>query len=156
MTSMSKIHARPEETGFTLIELLITVAIIGIISAIAVVNLLNAVDKAKQKRSMADMRTIGQAVEAYGTDNARYPAGIFTWAAMQPILHPHFMKDPPDVDGWNNGWQVDSATGTDYSIVSPGKDGTDGPRTGGPTQQFDCDIVFADGRFFQWPQGTQT
>jgi hypothetical protein len=66
------------------------------------------------------------------------------------------MKDPPDVDGWNNGWQVDSAAGADYSVVSPGKDGADGPRTGGTTQAFDCDIVFSDGRFFQWPQGTQS
>jgi type II secretion system protein G len=156
MTSMSKATARRTDAGFTLIELLITVAIIGIISAIAVVNLLNAVDKAKQKRSMADMRTIGQAVEAYGTDNARYPFGIVTWGALKPILHPHFMKDPPDVDGWNNGWEVDSSSGTDYSIVSAGKDGADGPRTGGTTQQFDCDIVFSDGRFFQWPQGTQS
>ena len=72
------------QKGFTLIELLIVVAIIGIIAAIAVPNLLNAVDKAKQKRSMADMRTIGEAVESYGTDNARYPVGIATWVAMKP------------------------------------------------------------------------
>jgi prepilin-type N-terminal cleavage/methylation domain-containing protein len=50
--------------GFTLIELLIVVAIIGVIAAIAIPNLLNAIDRSKQKRSMADMRTIGTAVEA--------------------------------------------------------------------------------------------
>ena len=59
--------------GFTLIELLIVVAIIGIIAAIAIPNLLNAIDRGKQKRSMSDMRSIGTAVESYAVDNNFYP-----------------------------------------------------------------------------------
>src|SRR5262244_2052256 len=53
------------EPGFTLIELLIVVAIIGIIAAIAIPNLLNAIDRSKQKRTMADMRSVGTACEEY-------------------------------------------------------------------------------------------
>ena len=49
--------------GFTLIELLIVVAIIGIIAAIAIHNLLVAMQKGKQKATMGDMKTIGSAVE---------------------------------------------------------------------------------------------
>jgi len=144
------------EQGFTLIELLIVVAIIGLIASIAVVNLLNAVDKAKQKRTMADIRTIGVAVEAYSTDNARYPQGVATWPGLKVIINPHFMREPPDVDGWQNGWEVDAVTGVDYTLVSEGKDGAIGPRTGGQTGYFDCDILFVNGRFYQWPTGTQT
>ena len=60
--------------GFTLIELLIVVAIIGIIVAIAIPNLLNAIQRAKQKRTMGDMRSVGTAAEAYAVDFNRYPA----------------------------------------------------------------------------------
>ena len=144
------------EAGFTLIELLIVVAIIGIISSIAVVNLLNALDKAKQKRSMADVRTICAAVEAYATDNAMYPLGVTDWPSLRTLINPHFMRQPPDADGWSNTWDVSSVDGVDYSVSSLGKDGIAGPRTGGPTQNFNCDIVFSDGLFFQWPQGTQS
>ena len=56
--------------GFTLIELLIVVAIIGIIAAIAIPNLLNAINRGRQKRSMADLRTVGTAIEAYAVDMA--------------------------------------------------------------------------------------
>ncbi|PYT07794.1 MAG: hypothetical protein DMF49_07090 [Acidobacteria bacterium] len=56
---------RSKQTGFTLIELLIVVAIIGIIAAIAIPNLLNAIDRGKQKRTMADIRSVGTAVEEY-------------------------------------------------------------------------------------------
>ena len=65
---------RLNKKGFTLIELLIVVAIIGIIAAIAIPNLLNAIQRGKQKRTMADMRAVGTAVEAYAVDNNFYPA----------------------------------------------------------------------------------
>ena len=41
------------------------VGVMGIIAAIAIPNLLNAIDRGKQKRTMADLRSVGIAVEAY-------------------------------------------------------------------------------------------
>ena len=45
---------RNRQKGFTLIELLIVVAIIGIIAALLIPNFLDALQKAKQKRTVAD------------------------------------------------------------------------------------------------------
>ncbi len=148
---------RPGVSGFTLIELLIVVAIIGIISAVAIPNLMNAIDKAKQKRTMGDQRGISTAIEAYSTDNARYPLNISSWSVMKPHLNPHFIREPPDNDGWNNDWDAGTtANGSDYTISSLGKDGLLGSRPGGPTTDFDCDIVYSNGGFYQWPEGAQS
>jgi len=147
-----------KERGFTLIELLIVVAIIGIIAAIAIPNLLNAIDRSKQKRTMADMRSAGTACEEYSIDNNYYPVQTSQGAlnAMSGSLTPTYIKVLPALDGW--GWpiQYGSTTGgTAYTIRSLGKDGTKNG-TGGPTQDFNCDIIFQVGQFTAYPQGIQT
>jgi type II secretion system protein G len=144
------------QKGFTLIELLVVVAILGVISSIAIASLMNAMDKGKQKRTMMDLHTIGAATEAYGVDHATYPVGIGDWPTMRPIISPFFIRQPPDVDGWAHTWTVATdASGSAYSLVSLGKDGIQGSWGGGMTTSFNCDIVFTNGQFFQWPQGTQ-
>jgi type II secretion system protein G len=148
-----------KEKGFTLIELLIVVAIIGIIAAIAIPNLLNAIDRGKQKRTMADMRSIGTAVESYAVDNNFYPKNMSNAnaATISGYVSPIYIKTVPTTDGWNNAWDGDSsATGSQYTITSSAKDGAQAGQGGGQTTDFNCDILFANGQFFQWPQGTQT
>ena len=145
-----------KQKGFTLIELLIVVAIIGIIAAIAIPNLLNAIDRGKQKRSMADMRSIGTATESYAVDNNYYPKNV-TAAQLPTYVSPIYIKTVPATDGWNNAWVfTSSATGSNYTITSYTKDGAASAATGGMTSDFNCDIIFASGQFYQWPQGTQT
>jgi len=146
---------RRNSKGFTLIELLIVVAIIGIIAAIAIPNLLNAIDRGKQKRSMADLRSIGTASEAYAVDNNHYPIGAI--AAVEPVLEPVYIKNLPLVDGWNGAVDYDGqAGGIGYTVKSWGKDSAEeGSPAGQATGDFDCDIIFIDGQFTQWPEGMQ-
>ena len=59
--------------SFTLIELLVVVAIIAILSAIAVPNFLEAQTRSKVARSKADMRVLKTAIEAYCMDSNYYP-----------------------------------------------------------------------------------
>ena len=153
-----------KQSGFTLIELLIVVAIIGIIAAIAIPNLLNAIDRGKQKRSMADIRSIGTACEEYAIDNSFYPnvasEANIAGSAMETSVEPVYIRNVPTNDGWGFGMRYVSDT-TEYTVGSLAKDGSGGGSltldgTGGPMQDFDCDIVFSNGSFVQWPEGTQT
>jgi prepilin-type N-terminal cleavage/methylation domain-containing protein len=59
--------------GFTLIELLIVVAIISILSSIAVPNFLEAQTRAKVSRVKADMASMSTAIEIYAIDHNNYP-----------------------------------------------------------------------------------
>jgi general secretion pathway protein G len=146
------------DKGFTLIELLIVVAIIGIIAAIAIPNLLNAVDRGKQKRTMADLRAIGTACEQYQIDINFYPRNHTTLTDvenMAQFIEPVYTSRAPRTDGWD--WPIQygsNTTGSGYTVRSPGKDGVTQP-VYGDTQNFDCDIIYQNGSFTAKPKGRQ-
>src|SRR4051812_29977713 len=111
--------------GFTLVELLIVVAIIGIIAAIAVPNLLLAIQRSKQRRTMADMRSITIAWEARNSDVGRYNAaggidGIDVTISIDDLnegLQPTYIARLPVQDAWGHDFAFfsDSAYGSSAS-----------------------------------------
>lgn len=60
--------------GFTLIELIVVIAIIGLLSTLAVVALGSARTKARDSRRLSDLKQLQTALELYYTDVNSYPA----------------------------------------------------------------------------------
>ncbi|MDD4996233.1 MAG: type II secretion system protein [Patescibacteria group bacterium] len=95
--------------GFTLIELLVVVAIMGLLSALAVVALNQARARARDARRVADIKQIQTALELYYLDNNEYPdikvAGDNTIGGV--------CLDSDD------GFATDACSGTTYMAVVP-------------------------------------
>ena len=64
------------QKGFSLIELLIVVAIILIIAAIAIPNLLRSKIAANQSSAVGSLRTLNTACIAFSTSYGQYPAAL--------------------------------------------------------------------------------
>jgi type II secretion system protein G len=169
-----RLHSHSQ--GFTLIELLIVVAIIGIIASMLIPNMLDAMQKTKQKRTMADMRIAGGAMFSWLTDQVGAAAagqastqinladygGQKTVADLQAVLVPNYLQDIPAKDGWKSAYNYYLNTANPHSrnvmaIRSTGRDSqADGSGTytvtGFEPTDYDRDVVWADGFMVRWPE----
>ena len=142
--------------GFSLVELLIVVAVIGLIVAIAVPNLLNAIQRSRQTRTISDLRSISNGLGIYQQDYAKFPvaASLGSFTAVSEDLVP-FIGNVPIEDGWQKTFQYKS-DGDTYTLASFGANLlADQPWSSGKTSYFDEDIVILDGSFLQIPEGVQ-
>ena len=131
----------------------LAIPLIGILAAIAIPNFLTATQRAKQKRTMADIRTIAQEVETYATTKGAYPeslAGLDLQTTKDGWGHPLRYECIPDAEKRCGG----------YGIVSAGRDqefeyDSLSDYEHEEKASFDADIVLVNGSFVQYPEGVR-
>ena len=179
---MSRVfNRRRGQKGFTLIELLIVVAIIGIIAAILIPNLLDALQKAKQKRTMGDIRNIGTAWFSWFQDQVSAAAAGASDGQYDFAVRPRCSNGPRRLQAllyqqrpcstsrrsrtrtvgatttssrWRNHWHPRSwASAAVVAMAHSTAAPTPWDRLSPLTTM--QDIVWADGFFVRYPAGAQ-
>lgn len=123
------------EAGVTLVEMMVVIVIIGLVTAIVVINVLPSQDTARIEKARADIRLIEQALELYRLDYSRYPAieqGLEALTAPPPrgdagapAPQPYVRRLPNDP--WGRPYQyVIPGAHAPFDLYTLGADGQEG------------------------------
>jgi type II secretion system (T2SS) protein G len=128
----------------------------------SVKDLVAAVEKSNQRKTMAGMLTISMALEAYEADKKVYPVEAKGRASsLISKLEPTYMKKLPLYDAWGNALLYYCANPKGpYWLISLGKDARQQPdiydRSGipnaaadGATKDFEDDLILSNGEFLR-------
>ncbi|KGD65858.1 general secretion pathway protein GspG [Alcanivorax nanhaiticus] len=119
MDNMKTLKRQKAVSGFTLLEIMVVVAIIGLLAAVIVPNVIGQGEAAKVDLTKANMGKIVQQLDLYKFNNGSYPT---TEEGLNGLVErPASARKWPDggylpkvpQDPWNN----------DYIYLSPGVDG---------------------------------
>ncbi len=174
------ISMRRRDRGFSLMELLLVVAIIMLVASIMIPKLIDAIHKAKQRKTMAELNSVGTAWMSWLTDQVgaasagtakTYNTEGFVavdYPEMVSYLRPSntffYMDSVPEQDGWGSALNyyrnTDLADERQLMICASARDGVfdvcdiSEPLPIGPflATDFDQDIIWADGMLLRWPE----
>ncbi len=167
------------ERGFSIVELLLVVLIIGILATIMLPFLLDAIHRAKQRRTMGELALVGGAWMSWLTDQSgsasagqskvfdRSDLDDVTYLELVGYLHPtdtfFYMQEVPQSDAWGSRvlyWKNSDLRADRLLAICAAARGdifetcTNTSFPVGPfsTTDFDSDLVWSDGAMVRWPE----
>lgn len=116
-----------KRSGFTLVEIMIVVAIIALLAAIAIPNLLRARVNANEANAQATLKTIATACESYSSaNNGDYPAAVSDLTGATP---PYLNEDYTGTDPAGYDYECGTMSASAYSCTAvPKTCGTTGTK----------------------------
>ena len=126
-----------DDAGLTLIEMIIVLAIMALVAALIVPNVIGRPDEARVTVAQADLEGVAAALKLYRLDNGDYPTSEQGLAALvtRPTLPPlpgaypagGYLAQAP-VDPWGHPYRYRSPgeAGAGFDLLSLGRDGKPG------------------------------
>lgn len=123
-----------KQSGFTLIELLVVMVILAILAAFAIPRILHRVEDGRRTRAIADIESVGGALDQYKLDTGSFPTTEEGLQALsqQPAnesgarkWNGPYLKKPLGNDPWGNPYNYES-DGEEYVMMTYGADGQPG------------------------------
>lgn len=123
------------DDGLTLVEMIVVLAIIALVAALIVPNVIGRPDQARVTTAGTDIKTIGAALKMYRLDNGDYPTGAQGLKALvekpaQPPVPANWSAEgylpQMPVDPWGNPYVYEAPAPGGFILKSLGKDGKPG------------------------------
>ncbi len=166
------------DKGFSIIELVLVVLMIGILSTMITPYLVDALHRAKQRRTMGELTLVGGAWMSWLTDQSgaasagqakifdRGDLDVVDYIELFGYLHPtetfFYMQSVPQFDAWGSRmiyWKNPNLRADRLLAICAAARGDvfetckDETFAFGPFQStdFDSDLVWSDGAMIRWP-----